>query len=441
VTETALVIGGGAAGLTAALELHARGYGVTLLDCSTGADACDFPHQPTLHLFGCETATAGLLRVLGTSGAGPPSAVANLTFASPGRSLVRLPRPCLPAPFHSLVGLAAGRLLPWRDWWRLAAFLERLWEGEPGLPLDLDSRTADAWLADIGQSAEARARLWDPLARLLLGEGLGIVSAGQFAGQLARCFVGARRDGIVRVFSGGPRELLRDPARESLRKAGVSIRASTGVRRIRFEADPVAGVRATGVELDGDEAFSADWYVLALPLGELRPLLPDGLLARYSYFEHLTRLTCSPALAVHLWLDRELSAPHLVLLEGNRYHRVLARRTGQAETGKAVVTITATGKGEWWGLTDAVLLETACQVCRQACPALADAKVLAHAIAKEPDASLTLHPGAAALRPLPRSQVPNLLLAGAWTDTGLPATLESAVRSGIRCAEAVQSGR
>jgi uncharacterized protein with NAD-binding domain and iron-sulfur cluster len=199
------------------------------------------------------------------------------------------------------------------------------------------------------------------------------------------------------------------------------------------------GDRVSRVELHEGQELSADWYVLALPLRDLRPLLPESVLARYAYFEQLTRLACSPALSVHLWMDRAITAPRLILLEGSRYHWLLARAAGESETGRAVMAVTATGKSELWEQPEAALVESALRTCQESCPSLAGAGILSHVILREPDAFLTVHPGAAALRPLPRSPIHNLLLAGAWTDTGLPATLESAVLSGTRCADAIQS--
>ena len=87
------------------------------------------------------------------------------------------------------------------------------WEGDPALPPDLESRTADEWLADRGQSEAARALVWSPLSRFLLGDDLTVVSAAMLITTLTRCFLSARRNSGIAIPALGMRHLLLEPAR------------------------------------------------------------------------------------------------------------------------------------------------------------------------------------------------------------------------------------
>jgi len=428
-----LIIGGGAAGLTAALRLSGRGYEVTLLEqagelggrlIKAGTDAI-----PPVFL-GCDQASLSLLKTLGTAGRVRFSGGVNLEFRLRRDRTDRLRRPWAPAPFHALLSLAAFRGLPLQDRWRALTLLERTWEKDPALPPDLESRTADDWLAERGQSQAARSLVWSPLARFLLGEDLIVVSAAMLITMLGRCFLSARRNSGIAIPAQGMRHLLLEPARAQLLRAGATIRLSTGVSRIRFDAQ-----RVSGVDLQTGGTLAADAYVAALPHGGLTRLLSDKALAHYSYFQQMTGLTDAPALTVHLWLDRPLPAARLLLQADKTFHWMV----GRPEDGPSLVSLVATGTMSVLERPDRDLLDVALHEVRAAFPALSTARPLEHRILREPQAFLSMRPGTAASRPLHRSPFSNLFLAGDWTDTGLPATLESAVLSGDLCAEAVHA--
>jgi uncharacterized protein with NAD-binding domain and iron-sulfur cluster len=200
------------------------------------------------------------------------------------------------------------------------------------------------------------------------------------------------------------------------------------VNQIQLDAQGVSGV-----QLQTGDTLKAEWYVSALPHRALNRLLPEGALARYSYFQQLTGLTDSPALTVHLWLDHLPPAPRLLLQSGKTYHWMVNRPEG----GRTLVSLVATGRADVWDRPDRELREAALHEVRAAFPTLSTAETQDYRIARELHAFLSMKPGTAALRPLHRSPFPNLFLAGDWTDTGLSATLESAILSGDLCADAI----
>jgi uncharacterized protein with NAD-binding domain and iron-sulfur cluster len=329
--------------------------------------------------------------------------------------------------------LTIFRGLSIRDRWRALTWLERTWEGEPALPIDLEHRTADAWLAASGQSETARGRIWRPLVRFLAGEDLGVVSAATLVGTLARHFFSSRHHAAITLPAAGVGPLLLQPARDRLVRAGATIRLEAAVRRIQFDANGV-----TAFHLGTGETLKADWYVAALPHRALCSLLPERVLAQYAYFEHLTKLSDSPALAVHLRLRREPWPARLLLMAQGPYHWLVSRAEPGAGGGDTRISLVAVGSGAPLEQSDQELVDSALGVIKRAWPAWVMTRPLASCIVREPHAFLSVRPGTSALRPVQRSPFPNFFLAGDWTDTGLPATIESAIRSGDLCAEAIE---
>lgn len=440
-----LIIGGGLAGLTAALRLSAQGYAVTLVDQDSELGGrllqSDAEALPVVFL-GYQQATLSLLQTLGTASRVSFSNRLRLEFLLPdgGASgttrTVRWPRLLMPAPFHTILGLTVFRGLSLRDRWRLLVLLERTWEGDPPLPADLEHRTAAAWLTESGQSTDAANHVWNPLAHFLVGNGLTDISAAILIATLTRCFLTARRHAGLAIPDCALRPLFLEPAHEKLLQAGTLLRLDTAVEHLRFDAH-----RITGVQLRSGGMLTADWYVVALPHRHLTPLLPERALTRFAYFQHLTKLTDTPALTVHLWLNQPVPPPHVLLLAERPFHWLVCRVEGKSAGRQTRVSLTATGRPDLLARPDQELLELALKEVGTAFPATGVAGAKDYRIVRQPHAFLSIGPGTAALRPLQQSPFPNLFLAGDWTDTGLPATLESAILSGDLCAKAIQARR
>lgn len=437
-SRTALIVGGGPAGLTAAWRLATQGYAVTLIERSErlgGRLLCSGPDTDQFHaippvFMGHQTATLALLKALGTADPTVSSRNLRLEFQLPGGRLACLMQPWLPAPLHTIIGLLLFGGLPLTDRWRLLDVIERSWEGDPALPQNLDQRTAEEWLAERNQSERARADVWTPLAHFLIGDGVATISAAAFVSVLTRCFLTARRHARLAVPTDTLHDLLLAPLAARLARAGATIKLNTAAVLLQIEND-----RVTGVRLRDGTTLTADYYVMALPHKQLTAILPERVLTHYSYFQQLTQLSDSPALTVHLRIDTALQAPRVVLFARRTFHWMVSR-SGPRRSG-TVISVIATGKPELFERTDQDLIALALDKLAYAYPGSEDIKLLDSQVVREPRAFLTMSPGTRVHRPLPQSPFRNLLIGGDWTDTGLPATLESAIVSGTRCAEMI----
>lgn len=434
-----LIIGGGPAGLTAALRLSEQGYAVTLLEQAVTVggrwiDTCWGPSgtDPIPPVFiGCQQAILSLLTTLGTAHHVQFSDRLSLEFCLPGRRPIRLRRSLAPAPFHTLLSIAGFRGAAFRDRWRFLNWLERTWEKDPALPVDLETHTGEAWLRGIGQSEAARRHVWNPLSRFLLGDDLRTISAAALLTMLKRCFLSSRPHSRLAIPVRSLRHLFVKPAEEKLIRSGVSIRIETAASQIRFDSHRVIGVRTRTGDL-----LTADWYIAAIPHRALTPLLPERVLTRFSFFQEICRLTDSSALTIHFRLNRMCPVPRVLLLSGRTFHWIVIRpdESGDQQT---VVSLVMTGAPEWLDRPESELLHLALDELKSCVPIEHTIAVEHYRIIRAPQAFLSVRPGTAGLRPLQQSPFPNFLLAGDWTDTGLPATLESAVQSGDLCAQAI----
>lgn len=426
---TALVVGSTLAGLTTALRLGRRGYAVTLIE-PPGQQDSSAQHEPEdnlpLVLMGCHTATRALMETLGTADHVQFDNTIGFELLS-NRRLIRLRRPPLPAPLHVLAGLALFSGMPMRDRWRFLMWVEHTWERDPALPVDLESHTAEVWLRGIGQSECARAQVWTPLCRFLLGDDVSTVSAAALLSTLMRCFLSSRRHSQLAIPLLSMDQLLRQPLRKALIDMGVSIKTGN-VDRLNFSPHAV-----TGLHLDGNNTLTADWYIVAVPHHSVPPLLPERLLTRYSYFQLIGELSDSPAVAVHLTIDLPIPSARLLLLAGQFFHWMCLTPTNRRQTRVSCVMAGRSGLDR----SDEDLFQAAREDLGKAFPELSTARPILHRIVCQPRACLSMKPGTTAHRPLQRSPFSNLLLGGEWTDTGLPATVESAIVSGNRCAQAI----
>ena len=433
-TQSVVILGGGPAGLTTAYRLTRHGYRVTIIDrhpllggASTSKDLCgDLEPFATL---GCHRATQAFLRSLNPDPQQPAGAEIPLEFHLHDDSLVRYPRTWLPAPLHTWVDLLRFSGIPWKERWRLASWLERLWEGDERLPADLEQRTADEWLASIGQSAQARRVVWNPLARWLTGNDLSTMSADAFVTSMRPLFLRTRSDSRISVVQDSLQTCFVQPITETLTQVGATILRNTEATQLRYEQDHISGVL-----LRDGSLLQADWYVAALPPQQLTPLLPERWLTRYAYFQQLAELRSVDSTILHVHAEQPCATPRLVLLSDTSFHSVLATAATPDRTSFSLIT---TDSQFAQSRPDSSLDRLIPDLLRSLGLLMPESRIASTRRRTIPGAILSLRPGTKLHRPIQRSPIANLLVAGAWTDTGWPPNFESAIVSGNHCADAI----
>ncbi|MEV4201812.1 hydroxysqualene dehydroxylase HpnE [Micromonospora globbae] len=420
------VVGGGLAGIAAAIRLADRGLPVTLLEsrAELGGATYSFRRDGLTvdtgqHVFlRCYHAYRDLLDRLGTTAGTQVQRRFEVPVLLPGRAPHVLTRRRLPAPAHLLPALAGYRLISPAE--RLAAVraCAALRRVDPDAPAT-DGQCFGDWLAAHGQSPRSVRRLWD----LITVAALNVPSTQASLALAARVF----RTGLLEAADAGDigrplvplTELHAVAARRVLDRLGVRVRPRSRVRWIHPEP---AGFR---VGVDGGE-LAADGVVLAVPHPVAAALVPPaaapaaGDWARLGaapivnvhlrYAHRVTRLTMAAAVESPAQWIFDRSGPDA----GDEQHLVVSISAADAEIDRPAAELVATQRR---ALADLF-------------PAARHTPVRDAFVTREPRATFRQNPGTRAYRPAAGTRLPGLVLAGAWTDTGWPDTMEGAVRSG-----------
>ena len=433
-TQSVAILGGGPAGLTAAYRLIRHGYRVTIVDrgptvgnALSGGDLHNGPEPFTI--LGCHRATHALLHSLHPSPQQPEGIIIPLEFRLPDGSLVHYPRTAFPSPLHTWVNLLRFTGIPWKERWRLASWVEQLWEGEAELPADLEQRTADDWLTSIGQSAQTCRVVWNPLAQWLTGNDLATMSADAFIRTMKPVFLSTHPDSRMSVVQGSLLTCFVRPITEVLRQGNATILSNTDATQLRYNHD-----RISGVQLRDGSLLQADWYITALPPQQLTPLLPERWLTRYAYFQQLTELRSIDSTILHVYAEQACATPRLVLLSDTSFHSVLVTSLTSERTDFSLITADSQcAQARPDSSRDIAIPD----LLRSWGLLMTESRIVSTQHRTVPNAILSLKPGTKMHRPIQRSPIANLLLAGSWTDTGWPPNLESAIVSGNRCADTI----
>ena len=424
-----VVVGGGLAGLSAAVEAADGGASVTLLERRhrLGGATWSFERHGVWfdngqHVFmRCCTAYRSFLERVGSADGVRMQSRLDVPVHAPGGPVGSIKRTAGPAPLHLAPALLTYPHLSLRQ--RLAVLraglaLRRLDPDDPAL----DDTSFGDWLSVHGQDAAAIETFWN----LIVLPTVNATAAEASLKLAAKVFVtgllteaGAADIGWARV----PLSALHgDAARRALEAAGGEVRTRSPVEAVRSGA-------AGGLEVQaGGQAIEADSVVVAVPHDAVGPLLPPGTVAAQ---DRLVELGTSPIVNVHLVYDRPVTDLAFFAGVGTDAQFVFDRTEGAGlDDGRQCLAVSLSAAESYIGMAAADLVAHFTAELARLLPAAATATVTESIVTRERSATFFGGPGTHSLRAGAESRLPGVYLAGAWCNTGWPATMEGAVRSG-----------
>lgn len=440
------VVGGGLAGLATGVALSERGFKVVLLEKRPflGGRAFSFKDAETgvevdngQHVFvGACSSYMQFLRDIGAWG----------NVRMPGRLETRVIRngrsawlrasswvPGSAANLPALIGYGhismVGRLRLLYGMMRI-----RFARRKPGGPLE--DETFDSWLRRRGQNDETISRFWNLIVLPALNDSITDVSADAGLMLFQTALLGAPSKAAIGYPVVGLSRLAGDAAERYITHRNGEVRRSSDVSGLAYESGRVCGVR-----LQSGEVIDADSVVVALPPSAMGELVGEGS-GNDEFFAAASEIETAPIVGVHIWYDSEviddlfvavLESPLQWVFNVSKMHERESQETGSGQH----IAISLSGAWQWKDKSKAELREIFVAEMARVFPTAATAQVTRFIIVKMLDATFRVVPGAEKHRLPQETPVEGLFLAGDWTQTGWPSTMESAVRSGNLAADAV----
>jgi squalene-associated FAD-dependent desaturase len=452
--DEVVVVGGGLAGIATALAAADGGAKVTLLEARPRLGGATFSFQREgleldngQHVYlRCCRAYQSLLERLGTSDLAPLQPRLAVPVLAPGGRMGWLRRGNLPAPLHLAGTLARYPYLRWSERLQVARAALALRRLDPA-DQRLDRRSFASWLADHGQSRAATDALWELVGLPTLNARTDQASL-QLATMVFKTGLLTARDAADIGYSRVPLSRLHgEPAARALERAGVQVRMRCHARLIE-PADPGAvghqtGGRALGAQgaarqrlavRTDDDRLEADAVVVAVP-HETAGWLPA---AAVGGVDRLERLGISPIVNLHVVYDRAVTTLPFAAGLGTPVQWVFDRTesAGLDPSRGQCLAVSLSAAADEVELPVASLRDRYLPALAELFPAALHAEVTSFFVTRERTATFLPAPGTAALRPGTETTMQGLFLAGSWTSTGWPATMEGAVRSGLAAARA-----
>jgi squalene-associated FAD-dependent desaturase len=443
--KNVIVIGGGLAGLSSAVALAEAGHRVRLLEKRPhlGGRAASYVLPGGEHVDNCQHVTLGCCTNLAdfyrrVGAAEKIRFFDRLLFAAPDGRRGAMQSFPLPPPLHMAPSFARFPFLGWADKLAIArALLTIAFSGgrHADLSSDAGGTTMLAWLQKHRQTEQAIRRFWEVILVSALDEELDRIDAQYGIDVFWKAFLSARggyRLGIPCV----PLGELYDGCKEAIARRGGEVLLRAGVRGFQ-----VTGNQVVGVAREDGSVETADYYVAAVPQDILPELLPADVLEREPVFLNLRNLRTSPITGVHLWFDRiVMNEPFLTLLDSTTqwvFNKTQLNR-GAAPDGQ-YLQLVISASYSLVPRSRQEIIELCLNELQGVLPGIREAKLLKGTVIKETSATFSPAPGSDRWRPVQKSPLKELFLAGDWTFTGWPSTMEGAVRSGYLAAEAILS--
>jgi len=440
-----VVIGAGFAGLSAAARLAERGLRVLVLEQGPrlGGRASAFTDKVTGErvdngqhvLFGCYRDTYTFLRLIGAAELAPLQPRLQLPMVDCGGHIVPLVCPNLPPPWHLLGGILRWKALTLAQRvavLRVGVVIQRArWRGVDAVVATMPpGLTVTGWLDQLRQPQAVRDWLWHPLTLAALNQSADVAAAASFVRVVIQLFGPAIEDSAVGLARVPLDEMYAEPARRYIEARGGAVRVKTAARVMIDDDGVVSGVRTPQAEIPCRRVISAvPWFAFDGIWDESVP----AALADIGRAAAL--MASSPIVTVNLWFDGAvMDEPFMGFVEAP-IHWVFnkAAIVGEQTSHLAVVT---SGADDLAAADNETVTRITLESLQRVLPRVRGRTLLRSVVVREQRATFSLAPGGPA-RPGAATSVPGFMLAGDWTNTGLPATIEGAVVSGHRAADLV----
>ncbi len=446
-SKNVIVIGGGLAGLAAGVALAESGWRVKLFEQRPflGGRATSYVLPSGEHVDNCQHVTLGCCTNLDdfyrrVGSANKVKFFDRLFFLDPQGRGGAMQAGILPAPFHMTGSFATFAPLSLGDKLSIARAMLTILR-TAGKPKEVDTPAGISmhdWLKSQKQTPRAIERFWRVVLVSALDEELDRTDARFGIDVFWKAFLSNRtgyRMGVPAV----PLAELYDGCRIAIEKMGGEATLRAPVRAIRFENGAL-----TAVQFDNSREESADAYVFAIPHNALDALVPPEIKAANPALASLDKIKVSPITGVHFWFDRPVTAEPFVTLLDTTVQWVFnktALYTDQSDApvpgAQQYLQLVISASYDLLKKSREEIIEICLKEIRQALPAAREAELVKATVIKEAAATFSPEPGVDRFRPAQTTNTPGLFLAGDWTATGWPATMEGAVRSGYLAAEAV----
>jgi squalene-associated FAD-dependent desaturase len=455
--KNVIVIGGGLAGLAAGVALAEAGWQVRLFEQRPflGGRATSYVLPSGEHVDNCQHVTLGcctnledFYRRVGSSN--KIKYFDRLVFLDPQGRRGEMQAGVLPAPFHMTGSFATFAPLTFADKFSIARAMLDILRAK-GHTKDLDESPAismQTWLERRKQTKGAIERFWRVVLVSALDEELHRTDARFGVDVFWKAFLSNRtgyRMGVPTV----PLADLYDGCKSAIEKKGGEVTLRSPVRKLNIENGKISSI-----EFDNQRTETAGAYIFALPHATLGELLPVELRESDPAFANIGKIKDAPITGVHFWFDRQvMDEPFVTLLDTHTqwiFNKTMLYGEGatannpasspandQPAASSQYLQMVISASYDLIPKSRQEIIDLVLQEVRQALPRAREAQLVKATVIKETMATFSPEPGVDRWRPPQQTSIGKMFLAGDWTATGWPATMEGAVRSGYLAAEAV----
>lgn len=436
-TKPVIIVGGGLSGLAAAVKLapscpvllleqkpRLGGRAYSFIDATTG-DVIDNGQHVLLAGY---DRTMDFLKRIGTKHLLHVQDWPTLYLHHPTRGFCTFRLPKLPSPLHLVFGILATNLFSFPDKMRLI----RAGNSMRFPPGNLSNCTIDEWLNLVGQSEETKRSFWEPLANSIMNEHIATASAKVFVEALRHAFLSGWKNSSLALPRGGLSELYVDDALRLIERSGGIVRLNADVVQIMIEDE-----NATGIRLKDGTVIESASVILAIPHYRLAELLPASVFSSGTINQEFISTPSAPIVSIHLWFEKSFMPHEFVGLIDRRVQWIFNKKKIN-DDGCCHLSCVISAAYDTVEMTNEELIKLAIEDLQTLYSPVPSLPVHAVVI-REKRATFSCTPASERIRPNHQTSVTNLFLAGDWTNTGLPATIEGAIISGERCADLAMS--